>query len=90
MSVYKPIYLEAQAAVALSFYLRAGQTPPSALVNGTTQDSQANVGVKSVLLTPVSVNTQNMESTVIKDKFIQASALCSAVGQSVCTQYGIS
>jgi D-xylose transport system substrate-binding protein len=90
MSVYKPIYLEAQAAVALAFYMRANQAPPAALVNGTTQDSQANVGVKSVLLTPISVNTSNMESTVIKDKFISASALCSAVGQSVCSQYGIS
>ena len=28
-SVYKPIYLEAQAAVALATYLRAGQTPPA-------------------------------------------------------------
>jgi D-xylose transport system substrate-binding protein len=90
MSVYKPIYLEAQAAVALAFYMRAGQTPPAALVNGTTQDSKTNVAVKSVLLTPVSVTTSNMESTVIKDKFISASALCSAVGQSVCSQNGIS
>src|SRR5450759_3241035 len=31
-SVYKPIYLEAQAAVALANYLRAGQTPPAALL----------------------------------------------------------
>ena len=41
MTVYKPIYLEAQAAVALAIYLRAGQTPPSALVNGTTLDTQS-------------------------------------------------
>ena len=33
-TVYKPIYLEAQAAVALAMYLRAGKTPPAALVNG--------------------------------------------------------
>ena len=32
-TVYKPIYLEAQAAVALAVYLRAGMTPPAALVN---------------------------------------------------------
>src|SRR5262249_45649897 len=35
-SVYKAVYLEAQAAVALATVLRAGLTPPSALVNGTT------------------------------------------------------
>jgi D-xylose transport system substrate-binding protein len=90
MSVYKPIYLEAQAAVALAFYLRDKQTPPSGLVDGTTKDTTANVDVPSVLLGPVSVNTGNMESTVIKDKFISASQLCSAVGASVCSQYGIS
>ena len=28
-TVYKPIYIEAQAAVALAMFLRAGQTPPS-------------------------------------------------------------
>ncbi len=35
-TVYKPIYLEAQAAAALALYVRAGQTPPSSLVNGST------------------------------------------------------
>jgi len=89
MSVYKPIYLEAQAAVALALYMRAKQNP-AALVNGSTQDSQANTAVQSVLLTPLSVDTSNMESTVIKDKFIDASALCSAVGASVCSQFSIS
>ena len=51
-TVYKPIYLEAQAAAAVALYLRAGQTPPSALVNGTTQDSQANAAVPSVAADP--------------------------------------
>ena len=90
LSVYKPIYLEAQAAVALATYMRAGETPPSALVNATTLDSQSNKQVPSVLLTPISVNAKNMNSTVIKDGFISASQLCSAVGQSVCQANGIS
>ena len=33
-TVYKPIYLEAEAATALAMYLRAGKTPPASLVNG--------------------------------------------------------
>ena len=40
-TVYKPIYLEAQAAVALAMYLRAGKTPPTTLVNGSTNDSKS-------------------------------------------------
>src|SRR4029079_18978843 len=31
--VYKPIYLEAQAAVAVASYFRAGQEPPKELIN---------------------------------------------------------
>ena len=43
-TVYKPIYLEAQAAAALALYLRAGKTPPSSLVNATTKDSTTERG----------------------------------------------
>ncbi len=90
-SVYKPIYLEAQAAVALATYLRAGQTPPTALVNGTTTDP-ANTAITepAVLLTPYWVDATNMESTVIKDQFVSVTDLCNAVTQAVCTAAGIS
>ena len=40
-SVYKPIYLEAQDAVSLATILRAGKTPPAALVNATTTPPMA-------------------------------------------------
>jgi D-xylose transport system substrate-binding protein len=88
--VYKPIYLEAQAAAAIALYLRAGQTPPAALQNGTTQDSQANASVPSVLLTPIWVTTQNMESTVVKDGFRKASDICISAITAACTAAGIS
>lgn len=90
-SVYKPIYKEAQAAVALATFLRAGQTPPSSLVNSTTAPPPGKPGSNqpAVLLTPTFVNASNMEATVIADKFVSVSALCSAVGQSVCTAAGI-
>jgi len=89
-SVYKPIYLEAQAAVALATYLRAGQTPPAALLNGTTTDpTNAATTEPAVLLTPVWVNAANMEATVITDKAIKVADLCSAVGADVCTAANI-
>ena len=89
-SVYKPIYLEAQAAVALATFLRAGQTAPAALVNGTTTDPKNSATTEpAVLLTPMWVNAANMEATVIKDNFIKASDLCAAVGADVCTAAGI-
>jgi D-xylose transport system substrate-binding protein len=89
-TVYKPIYLEAQAAAALAMYARAGLTPPSSLVNGTTMDTQANKAVASALLPPTWVTTKNMNSTVIADKFVPASQLCSGKYASACTAAGIS
>ena len=89
-TVYKPIYEEAQAAAALALYVRAGQTPPSSLVNGSTQDTTANVSVPSVLLNPEWVTTANMNSTVIADKFVPASQLCAGSFASACTAAGIS
>ncbi len=86
-SIYKPIYLEAQATVALASYLRAGLTPPSGLVNGTTNNQTTNV--PSVLLTPIAVTATNMASTVIKDGFIQKSALCVGSVAALCTKAGI-
>jgi D-xylose transport system substrate-binding protein len=88
-TVYKPIYEEAQAAAALALYVRAGQTPPSSLVNGTTQDTTAKVAVPSVLLTPEWVTTSNMNSTIIADKFVPASQLCAGSYASACTAAGI-
>jgi D-xylose transport system substrate-binding protein len=90
-SVYKAVYLEAQDAVALATILRAHVTPPAALVNATTTPPTGVTGrtQPASLLTPVWVTASNMASTVIKDKFISASALCAAVGKSLCTAAGI-
>lgn len=86
-TVYKPIWIEAQAAAALAIYLRAGVTPPSGLVNGTTNDATATVAssrvVPSVLLTPTWVTPATVESTVIKDGVITAAALCTATSPTV-------
>jgi D-xylose transport system substrate-binding protein len=90
-SVYKAVYQEAQDAVSLATILRAGKTPPAALVNSTTTPPKGVTGTAqpASLLTPVWVNATNMASTVIADKFISASTLCTAVGTSVCTAAGI-
>jgi D-xylose transport system substrate-binding protein len=89
-SVYKPIYLEAQAAVALATYLLAGQTPPAGLVKGTTTDpTNSAVTEPALLLTPMWVNAANMQATVITDNFVSVTDLCAAVGADVCTAAGI-
>jgi D-xylose transport system substrate-binding protein len=89
-TVYKPIYIEAQAAAALALYLRAGKTPPASLANGTTTDTTSKVAVKSVLLGPEWVTPTNVESTVVKDGFVPASQICTGAYAADCTKYGIS
>ncbi|HVX21164.1 MAG TPA: substrate-binding domain-containing protein [Acidimicrobiales bacterium] len=88
-TVYKPIYLEAQAAASLALYLRAGQKPPKNLVNGKTKDTTANVTVPSVLTKPKWVTTANMNTTIIKDNFVPATQLCSGSYATDCKAAGI-
>jgi D-xylose transport system substrate-binding protein len=94
-TVYKPVYLEAQAAAAIALFLRAGETPPSTLVNATTTDSEKNVQVASVYTVPVWVTADNMASTVMTDTTVTgqgtpASDLCTAKVASACAKAGIS
>jgi D-xylose transport system substrate-binding protein len=103
-TVYKPIWLEAQAAAALAIYLRAHIAPPKGLVNGTSIDSSATINslkkVPSVLLTATWVTAATVQKTVIKDKVIKASDLCTNTAPTVegktvpsyaadCSTYGI-
>ncbi|MFI5052470.1 MAG: sugar ABC transporter substrate-binding protein [Acidimicrobiales bacterium] len=82
-TVYKPIWLEAQAAAALAIYLRAHISPPKGIVNGTTSDTLRGIGVPSALLTATWVTADKVEATVIKDHVIIASQLCTNTSPTV-------
>jgi D-xylose transport system substrate-binding protein len=88
-TVYKPIFLEAQAAAALAMYARAGLTPPKTLINGTTEDTVSNFAVPSILETPEWVTPATVEKTVVKDQFVPASEICAGAYQSDCKKYGV-
>jgi len=89
-TVYKPIYLEAQAAAALALYLRAGETPPASLVAGSTTDDDIGADIPSVLAVPVWVTSENMADTVVKDGAISAADLCAGDVADACAEAGIS
>ncbi|WP_277050697.1 sugar ABC transporter substrate-binding protein [Ruania albidiflava] len=89
-TVYKPIYLEAQAAAALAIYLRAGVTPPDTLVNDTTTDTTLDADIPSVYVTPIWVTTDNMADTVVADQTVTVDDLCSGDVASACDAAGIS
>jgi D-xylose transport system substrate-binding protein len=88
-TVYKPVYLEAQAAAALAIYLRAGVTPPSTLVTAKTEDSELGKEIPSIYTTPVWVTADNMADTVVSDGAVKASELCSGDVKDECKQAGI-
>ena len=88
-TVYKPNAIEAQSAVALALYLRAGKKPPAKLVNATTKDTTGGVNVPTVALIPKWVTTANMNSTVVKDNYVPAAQLCAGSYASDCSAAGI-
>ena len=89
-TVYKPVYKEAQAAVALALFLRAGKKAPASLMNGTTMDPTNHASVPSVLLTPYWVTPTTMKDTIVRDNFVPTNQLCSGAAKADCTKYGIS
>ncbi len=89
-SVYKPVYKEVQDAVTVATILLAGQKVPPALLNGTATDSaDTSITEPASLLSATWVTKSNIETTVVKDGFDSASAICAIAGASVCSANGI-
>ncbi len=89
-TVYKPIYLEAQAAAALALYLRAGLEPPASLVAATTEDTEIGADIPSVYAVPIWVTSENMNDTVVADEAVTVDDLCAGDVADACTAAGIS
>src|SRR5215210_410951 len=85
MTVYKAIKAEAEAAAELAVALAKGEDPPAAddeIDNGSKQ-------VPSILLTPVAVTKDNINDTIIKDKFWTADQICTGKYAAGCKDAGI-
>src|SRR5215216_8016142 len=87
MTVYKAIKPEAEAAAELAVALVQGKQPPSGLVNDKVDNGQEQV--PSVLLKPVAVTKDNIQSTIVKDGFWKASQICTGKYASACKEAGI-
>ena len=87
MTVYKAIKAEANAAAELAVALANGDDPPSGLVNGEIDNGQKQV--PSVLLTPVAVTKDNIDSTIVKDDFWTVKQICTPQYAAACKQAGI-
>lgn len=90
-TVYKPAYMDTQAAIALATFLRADQKPPATLLTAQVTDPSGSGLTQPAVLAigGIWVDASNMASTVLKDGFVSASDLCNAVGAKVCSAAGI-
>jgi D-xylose transport system substrate-binding protein len=79
MTVYKPIAKEAQATAQLVAALSNG-TDPGSLINGQT-DLKDGGKVASVLLTPIAVDQNNVQQTVIADGFVTKDQVCQGAAE---------
>jgi D-xylose transport system substrate-binding protein len=87
MTVYKAIIPEAEAAAELAVALVNGEDPPSGLVNGKIDNGMEQV--PSVLLKPVAVTKDNINDTIVKDKFWSVDEICGGKYAAACKEAGI-
>ncbi len=87
MTVYKAIKPEAEAAAELAVALVRGEDPPQGLVNARQDNGMKQV--PSVLLRPVAVTKDNVQDTIIKDRFWSVKEICSGRYAQACRQAGI-
>jgi D-xylose transport system substrate-binding protein len=87
MTVYKAIKPEAEAAAQIAVALAKDEDVPSGLVNDRVNNGQKDV--PSVLLTPVAVTADKVESTVVKDGFWKVNQICTRTYADACREAGL-
>jgi D-xylose transport system substrate-binding protein len=88
MTVYKDFATsEPEDAATLAVALAKGDKVPGGLVNQQLDNGKKKV--PSVILTPVAVTKDNINDTIVKDKFWSVSQICTAKYASACKSAGI-
>ncbi|HET7454354.1 MAG TPA: sugar ABC transporter substrate-binding protein [Solirubrobacterales bacterium] len=88
MTVYKAIPPETEISAEIAIALLEGEEVPQDKVSEEINNGKTDV--PSVLLEPVAVTKDNVKDTVIKDKFVSPSELCTGPYAAACKEAGIS
>jgi D-xylose transport system substrate-binding protein len=88
MTVYKAIKPQAEIAAQLAVNLLRGEEPKAGTVNVQTPNGSAGK-VPSVIFDPVAVTIDNINDTIIKDKFWTAAQICTGQYAAGCKSAGI-
>jgi D-xylose transport system substrate-binding protein len=88
MTVYKAAKPEAGASAEIAVALAKGEKVPAGLINDKVNNG--SLDVPSVILTPVAVTKDNIESTVIKGGDLSVDDICTGQYAAACKKEGIS
>lgn len=88
MTVYKAIKPQAEIAAQLAVDLVQGKRPNARTINVQTPNGSAG-NVPSVIFDPVAVTVDNINDTIIKDKFWTAAQICTGQYAAACKSAGI-
>jgi D-xylose transport system substrate-binding protein len=87
MTVYQPIIKIAESAAELAVPLAQGDEPPADLASEKVDNGAKQV--PSVLLDTIAVQKDNIESTVVKDGFLDVGQICTGPYKAACKEAGL-
>jgi D-xylose transport system substrate-binding protein len=87
MTVYQPIIQIAESAAELAVPLAQGEEPPADLASETVDNGQGEI--PSVLLDTIAIQPDNIESTLIKDGFLDVGEICTSAYADACKEAGL-
>lgn len=87
MTVYQPLKDLAGTAAELAVPLAQGKDAPADLAKEKVDNGKEKV--PSVLLDTIAIQPDNVQSTVVKDGFLDASAICTKAYAKACQEAGV-
>jgi D-xylose transport system substrate-binding protein len=87
MTVYKEIEPEATISAEIAIALAEGEEVPQEQITEEVENGKGKV--PSVLLKPIAVTKENVNSTVVAGGFVTAKELCTSAYQTACKEAGI-
>jgi D-xylose transport system substrate-binding protein len=87
MTVYQPIIKIAESAAELAVPIAQGDDPPADLASEKVDNGAKQV--PSVLLDTIAIEKDNIDSTVVKDGFLDVGEICTGSYKEACKEAGL-
>ena len=87
MTVYQPIIQIAETAAELAVPIAQGEKPPADLAGEQVDNGSGKI--PSALLDTIAIETDNIESTVVKDGFLDTGEICTGAYAKACKEAGL-